>query len=126
MARVDPEAVPPASGAGQAGEHLGRCLKRRAAAFAYEMAVGGRGKVIARWTVAEVCVNDDTETFQLVKVPIDGRDMNVRHPPMDHLGEVLSRSVAFRVEECLEEVAAGCRDAAPTGSHQVEDLLHPP
>ena len=60
-------------------------------------------EVIGRGTVPEVDVLDDADSLELLKVAIDGREVDVRCEAVDGLGEFLRRSVSLALEETAQE-----------------------
>jgi hypothetical protein len=78
-----------------------------------KMAVGLGGQVVGGRAVAQMGVDDHAEAFELVEVPVDGREVDVGGRGLDLGGQLLGRAVMATLEETAEEEPAGGRDPAP-------------
>ncbi len=124
MARVDGEAESAPRTFRERAEELLWRFHRRTAALADEMTVRCRGEVISGRPVTQMRVNDHADALELVEVPVDGRHVHVGCPGLHRCGQILRGAVSRRVEERVEQLAPGRRDAPAAGAHQGEDLLH--
>jgi hypothetical protein len=86
------------SGSGQCGEDL--CWGRRdAAAFlAHEVTVSQSGQMVGAWTVSQVGVQHDSESFKLVEVAIHSRHVDAGPLGVNLRGELLGRAIPGRIE----------------------------
>ena len=124
MPRVDLEPVPFTCRVSQGGEELVWCLHGRPTVLADEVAVGAFGQMVGSWAVAEVGVDDYAQLLQLLEVPIDGGQSDIRCLGLDRLGQLFSRPVARTVEQCLEEQPPGAGDPAAVLANQSQHVFH--
>ena len=88
---------------GQVREQFVRCLDRLATVFAYEVAMGACGQVVRGRSVSEMGMDDNSESFQLLQVAIDRRQVDVRRSRLEDGGKVLGTVMVRIIEYGLEE-----------------------
>lgn len=94
MMRVDGESKLSQSRFGQSGEKNIRRLDHLAARLTNEVAMRRTCQVIGRRTVSQVRVHDDTESFQLFEISIDGGQMDVGRLRLHRGGQFLGSVVS--------------------------------
>jgi glutamate-1-semialdehyde 2,1-aminomutase len=123
VARVDgePEAITGTFGEGSE-DVLGR-FDHGATGLAHEVPVGLRREVVGGGAVTEVGVHDDSETFQLIEVAVDGREVHIWCQELHLGGELLSGSVGGVLKEAAEQEASRCRHATTLGPQKSQHRL---
>jgi hypothetical protein len=74
--------------------------------------------------MAEVGVDDDPETLELVQVSVDRGDVHPGCPSLYRSRQLLGGQVALGAEEHLQHCPAGQRGAPTPGAHGNQDLIH--
>lgn len=124
MVRVDGKAELRFRGIGQSGEQGIWSLNHLAAGFADEVPVRRSRQVIGGRPVAKVRVNDDTQPLQLIEVPVNSRQVDIRCLRLDRRRQILCRVVAVAIEENPQEKAPRRCDPSPVLAKHVEGALH--
>jgi len=123
VTRVDAEAVVALGRAGQSAEEILRCLEHGPACLADEMPVRLGGQMVGGGSVSQVRVDDDTEAFQLVEIPVDRGEVDIRGRGLDLGRQLLGRPVGPTLEEASEEQPPRCRHPPPPRPEEVQHVL---
>ena len=91
---------------GQVHEQFVRRPDSLATVLAHEVAMGACGQVVRGRSVSEMGMDDNPESFQLVQVAIDRRQVDVRRFRLDDGGEILGTVVARVIEDGLDVQAS--------------------
>ena len=102
---IDGEIELGSGGLCQTTEETLRGLDHLAARFTHEVSMGRSRQVVGGGSVAQVRVDDDAQALQLIEVPVDGRDVNVRCLRLDRCRQLFGGVVAGFFEEHTEKKA---------------------
>jgi len=123
MVGVDRKAQLCLGRSGEFSEEIVGRLDHRPACLANEVSVGVGSQRECRRSVAQVGMDDHAKVLQLIKGPIDRREMDVGRFGLYGFSQLLCAEVAIVGEEHLEQDSARRRDAAASRAQERQDLV---
>lgn len=120
---VQLEAVAAAQRRAELVEQFGWDVDDVAACFADEVLVNF-SEVVDSGSVSDVGVLDDAECFERVEGPVDGGEIHLGMRRLDDRGEVFGVDVRVRVEDRVDDQAAGGGDPAAPLADLLENLVN--
>ncbi len=107
----------------QVREESVRDLDVSAASLADQVAVRRRCEMVSGGAVPKMSMHDNTQALELLEVPVDRRDRDVRCLSLNLRRQLLGGPVPLSLKERTDKKAPRSRHATAGGTHTSEDLL---